>query len=55
MLVKTTRTLRHPFNKNAVLTPGKCGKDVLIQDLGQINYDFAVEKGWVVELEEEAK
>lgn len=48
--IKVLTVLSHPNNCHMKLLPGEYDKEILIRDLGQINYDFAIKEGWIKEI-----
>ena len=49
MKVQVTTVLAHPRNPMVKLLPCEARKDLLIQELGEVNYAHAVQQGWFVE------
>lgn len=48
--VKVLTVLTHPNNKHMKLALGEYNKEVLIRELGEINYNFAIKEGWIEEI-----
>ncbi len=49
MKVIITKILTHPFNQRIRLVPCETTRELIIQDIGQMNYDFAIKEGWIIE------
>jgi len=48
--VRVLMILPHPDDLRMKLLPGEYDKGILIRDLGQINYNFAIKQRWIKEI-----
>lgn len=46
--------LTHPHDSRIRFSPCETSREAMIRELGIVNYDFAVQQGWITEAQEEA-